>query len=104
MVRANAEGAALIFVRVADGVHQMAVSVRAAAPGRLLLRVRPWAYVSIDGVRQGEDLRQLQILLPAGPHTLSLENPATSTFDTTVVIQSGETTVVDKMLTAGGVR
>ena len=101
IVRANAEGATLIFVRVADLVQQLAVGVMEPVPGTLLVTIRPWAYVWIDGVREGEDQRRLMISLPPGTHTLRLENPAMITFDTTVVIVAGDTTVVDKRLVAG---
>ena len=59
-------------------------------------------FLSMGSSREGD--RNFDISLAPGSHDLQFVNPTMSTFDTTVVIESGQTTRVDKLMTPGSRR
>ncbi|HVE81212.1 MAG TPA: serine/threonine-protein kinase [Myxococcales bacterium] len=63
--------------------------------GTLLVRVRPYASVSIDGKRRKDAQGSATFKLPAGTHTLRLEHPRGSK-EQQVTIDAGKVTVVDQ--------
>jgi serine/threonine protein kinase len=60
------------------------------APGSLVLKVKPWAEVTIDGRVIGRALPP-KITLSPGPHTLILSHPDFESFRRIVTIRSGAT-------------
>ena len=102
LLTARGPGRAVLSVDGGGTTKRFTVIVRRAADGFLDLTIRPWAYVYIDGSAHGQDERSVRLSLPAGAHTLRLENPMASVFDTTFVIHSNDTTVIHKVLSPGG--
>ena len=102
VLRGAAAGSARIFASVGDVTQGFRVDVQEPAPGTLVVTPRPWAFVLVNGVRQGEDQTRLVLSLKPGTYILRLERPNWNTFDTTVVIQSGDTTTVFRVMTQGG--
>jgi len=73
------------------------------AEGSLLVLVRPWADVSIDGVPVGQTpLKALP--LPPGPHSVLLTHPDYNPYPRRVTIRSGETFRLVLDLPVDGVR
>jgi hypothetical protein len=64
-----------------------------AAPGFLRFSARPWANVSINGVLNERVTVRIDSV-PPGEYRLRFERPGFVTVDTTVLVRSGETTVV----------
>jgi hypothetical protein len=71
------------------------------APGFLRIGVRPWANVTINGRRIDQVTIRLDTV-PPGEYTLRFEHPDFNTVDTTVIVRSGETTVVPIRLSGAG--
>ncbi len=59
------------------------------APGSLVLKVKPWAEVTIDGRGFGRAVPP-KIYLSPGPHTVILSHPDFEPFKRLVTIRSGE--------------
>jgi hypothetical protein len=66
--------------------------------GSLEMNIRPWADVLVNGVSRGRFQTRVALELPAGTHFVRMSNPNFPPFDTTVVVQGGETTVLNKVL------
>ena len=62
----------------------------ASEPGQLLIAVRPWAEVVIDGRGMGTTPLD-KITLEPGPHVVLLRHPAYAELRRTVVVKSGDT-------------
>jgi serine/threonine-protein kinase len=74
-----------------------------ASPGALLVVVRPWADVAIDGVVVGQTpLRRIP--LAPGPHSVLLSHPDFQPFPRRVTIREGETFRLTVDLATEGVR
>jgi eukaryotic-like serine/threonine-protein kinase len=63
------------------------------APGTLVLKVKPWADVTIDGRVVGRNLPP-KVSLSPGPHTLVLSHPDFEPFKRILTIRSGETSTL----------
>lgn len=72
-------------------------------PGALLVVVRPWADVSVDGVPVGETPLK-EIPLEPGPHQVLLTHPDYQPYPRRVSIRSGETLRLVVDLSVDGVR
>jgi serine/threonine protein kinase len=72
-------------------------------PGALLVVVRPWADVSVDGVPVGETPLK-EIPLAPGPHQVLLTHPDYQPYPRRVFIRSGETLRLIVDLSVDGVR
>jgi hypothetical protein len=68
------------------------------ALGSLVMNIRPWADVLVNGVSRGRFQTRIELELPAGTHFVRMSNPNFPPFDTTVVIEGAETTVLNKVL------
>jgi len=68
------------------------------ALGSLEMNIRPWSHVLVNGVPRGRFQTRVALELTAGTHFIRMSNPNFPPFDTTVVIQGGETTVLNKVL------
>lgn len=93
-----------VHLRVADinAPVQLTLRARPIAPtgtstpavvgsGKINLRVRPWAYLSIDGGKR-TDKPLVNHTLTAGPHKVEIHNPEMDkTLECTFTIQPGET-------------
>jgi serine/threonine-protein kinase len=92
----------------AAAATQPAAAAPTAAPtpeadGALLVVVRPWADVSVDGVPRGQTpLRRIP--LPPGPHAVLLTHPDYQPYPRKVTIRSGETHRLVVDLRTDGVR
>ncbi|MBM4380061.1 MAG: hypothetical protein FJ086_12320 [Deltaproteobacteria bacterium] len=87
----GAGGAAAAGVPVAETAG--VATVRPAEPGRLQLRVVPWAQAWLDGNALGEVGPQREFPLAPGAHQLRLEHPR-GTHQLTVQVKPGEVTVL----------
>lgn len=70
----------------------------APARGRLEINIRPWADVFVDGVARGQFQTRVELDVAAGRRRIRLENPNLQPVDTTVVVEAGRTTVVNRAL------
>ena len=73
------------------------------ADGALLVVVRPWADVSVDGVPRGQT-PLARIPLSPGPHAVSLTHPDYQPYPRRVTIRPGETFRLTVDLATDGVR
>jgi serine/threonine-protein kinase len=73
------------------------------ADGWLLVLVKPWAEITVDGKPAGLTPRS-RFPLPAGPHSVVLSHPDYRPFQRTVRIRPGEVFKLDVDLTSLGVR
>lgn len=105
-VRATGSGRATLTAASGDVSGTVDVVVGAAprpppepppGPGTLRVTVNPWAYVFVDDQQRGNGReRDLPVTLRPGRHRVHLEIEGRILFDTTVVIQSGETVTIRK--------
>jgi len=73
------------------------------AEGALLVLVRPWADVSVDGVPVGQT-PLAAIPLAAGPHQVLLNHPEFQPYPRRVTVRPGETARLVVDLTVDAVR
>jgi hypothetical protein len=73
------------------------------AAGALLVVVRPWADISVDGVPRGQTPLG-RIPVPAGPHAVLLTHPDYQPYPRRVTIRPGETFRLTVDLATDGVR
>ena len=78
VLRGVGAGAARISASAEGATRGFTVDVVAPAPGTLVVTIRPWAYVLVNGEQQGEDHRRFEMPLAPGEYILRLENPAMS--------------------------
>ena len=67
-----------------------------AATGTLLLAVKPWAEVRVDGVLKGISPPIKQLTLPAGRHTIEFRNPASPPVTKQVEVHGNQKTTVSQ--------
>ncbi|MGE0801414.1 MAG: protein kinase [Lautropia sp.] len=61
---------------------------------QVLLAVKPWAEVRVDGVVRGVTPPVRQLTLPAGKHVIELRNPSAPPVRKTITVKAGERVVV----------
>jgi serine/threonine-protein kinase len=88
---------------VAPVVAQATPSPTPEADGALLVVVKPWADVSVDGVPRGQTPLG-RITLPPGPHAVLLTHPAFQPYPRRVTVRPGETLRLVVDLPTDGVR
>ena len=64
------------------------------AQGRLLIAVRPWAEILIDGHPRGISPPRTSLRLPVGPHVVELRNPGAPAYRVEIEIIEGRTTSI----------
>jgi hypothetical protein len=62
----------------------------AAQPGTLVVAIKPWGEVWVDGRRRGISPPLIKLQLPAGRHQVELRNPGLPSFEQTVEISAGQ--------------
>jgi hypothetical protein len=62
----------------------------------VLLAVKPWAEVWVDGVRRGVSPPMKQLTLPVGRHTIELRNPASAPVAQQVEVRANQKSVVSR--------
>jgi hypothetical protein len=70
------------------------VKAAAAAKGTLVLAVKPWAEVRVDGVLKGVSPPLKQLTLPSGPHTIEFHNPASAPVTRQVEVSANRSTTI----------
>lgn len=68
----------------------------ATATGTVLLAVKPWAEVRVDGVARGHSPPLKQLTLPAGRHTIELLNPASSPVKQQIEVRANQQVTVSQ--------
>lgn len=82
---------------VAEPAPKRSVRAQAAAPvknGALMLAVRPWAHIEVDGRSVGTTPPMNQLALPQGRHTIVLRNDAFPAYSRTINIVAGEAVLI----------
>jgi hypothetical protein len=62
----------------------------------LVLAVKPWAEVRIDGATRGLSPPLKQLTLPAGRHTIELRNPASAPVKQQIEVRADRQTTVSQ--------
>ena len=68
----------------------------ATATGTVLLAIKPWAEVRVDGVARGHSPPLKQLTLPAGRHTIELRNPASPPVKQQIEVRANQQTTVSQ--------
>ena len=68
----------------------------AAATGIVVLAIKPWAEVRVDGVARGHSPPLKQLNLPAGRHTIELLNPASPPVKQQIEVRANQQTTVSQ--------
>ena len=68
----------------------------ATANGTVVLAVKPWAEVRVDGVARGHTPPMKQLTLPAGRHTIELRNPASAPVTKQIEVRANQKTVISQ--------
>ena len=68
----------------------------ATATGTVVLAVKPWADVRVNGVSRGHSPPMKQLTLPAGRHTIELHNPASAPVRQQIEVRANQQIVVSQ--------
>ena len=66
----------------------------AAILGKVVLRIKPWGTVSVNGVDKGPSPPTMQLQLAPGTYTIEIQNPAGPPVTKTVEVVAGKSTTV----------
>jgi hypothetical protein len=66
----------------------------ATVTGTVVLDVKPWAEIRVDGVARGHSPPLKQLTLPAGRHTIELRNPAAEPIRQQIEVRANQRAVV----------
>jgi len=62
----------------------------------VILAVKPWAEVRVDGVARGHSPPMKQLTLPVGQHTIELLNPASAPVRQQIEVRPNQRTVINQ--------
>ena len=68
----------------------------ATATGTVVLAVKPWAEVRVNGVARGISPPMKQLTLPTGRHTIELRNPAAAPVKQQIEVRANQNTLVSQ--------